>query len=229
VSGAELAGDGHGFTVHVAGEPWNEPGAGCPCSGWPPGPSGSGPDGIRSAPAADILRTFRSVMPPDTSTNALPRISETAFRTRAGDILSKRITSGGPLQGISHLRERLRFNGDLESGRRVLAGQEAGLGDADAPSLKQQQVIIFDQDAVAKGVPVVPSSPQSHGPFLQGTQARDGFSGLQNRRVTAADRLTNCLVRVAMPDRCWRKFKATRSAMRSERASPGPPARSVRS
>lgn len=97
---------------------------------------------------------------------------------------------GGPLQGIPHLRERLRFNGDREPGRRVLAGQEAGLGDADAPPLKQQEVIIFDQDTITKGIPMVLSSAQGHGPFLQGAQARDGFSGLQNRRVAAADRLT---------------------------------------
>ncbi len=31
---------------------------------------------------------------------------------------------------------------------------------------------------------------------------------------------TNCAVKVAMPERRWRKFKAVRSAVSTERASP---------
>lgn len=86
------------------------------------------------------------------------------------------------LKGLYNGIERFDFHAYPESMRRVRSCQTARLSNVHAPGLEKGQMIVFDQDAIVQGHPMVLSSAQGDRPFFESPKARCRFSGVQDFR-----------------------------------------------
>ena len=175
----------------------------------------SAPTETSSAPIVDELRGHaRCVMLPESSTRARPPIRCIASAHRRIVEVVEHDDVGPGLERGFDVRETLRldFNGTPRR-RRARARDRFG----HTPG--ESNVIVLDENAVVEPGAMIRAAAAAHGVLRQRAEPGRRLSRIEDADPSAG-RVTNARVKVAIPERYWRKLSAVRSAVSNAAALP---------